>query len=58
VIFDTLLGVYTGAEVSSLNEEASDEDRGGFLTSQVIFNAVQTRNIFSLSMAMLAPPAI
>lgn len=38
--FDTLLAVYTGPNISSLVEIASDEDRGGFLTSQLQFNAV------------------
>lgn len=38
--FDTLLAVYSGTNLSSLQTVASDEDRGGFLTSQVMFNAV------------------
>jgi hypothetical protein len=38
--FDTLLGIYTGASVSNLPKVASDEDRGGFLTSLASFNAV------------------
>lgn len=38
--FDTLLAVYTGDAVNKLTEVASDEDRGGFLTSLVRFNAV------------------
>jgi hypothetical protein len=38
--FDTLLAVYTGTDFSSLAELASDEDRGGFLTSRASFNAV------------------
>ena len=38
--FDTLLGVYTGTSVDSLTEVASDEDRGGFLSSHASFNAV------------------
>jgi hypothetical protein len=37
--FDTLLAVYTGASLNALRETASDEDSGGFLTSQVSFNA-------------------
>ncbi|MEW6156214.1 MAG: immunoglobulin domain-containing protein [Verrucomicrobiota bacterium] len=37
--FDTLLGVYTGSALGDLVEVASDEDRGGFLTSKVQFNA-------------------
>jgi hypothetical protein len=38
--FDTLLAVYTGSALNNLTEVASDEDRGGFLTSEVRFNAV------------------
>ncbi len=38
---DTLLAVYTGTAITNLAPVASDEDRGGFLTSQVIFNAVE-----------------
>lgn len=38
--FDTLLAVYTGTGLSDLVEVASDDDGGGFLTSQVQFNAV------------------
>jgi hypothetical protein len=37
--FDTLLGVYTGSAVNALKPVVSDEDRGGFLTSEVRFNA-------------------
>jgi uncharacterized delta-60 repeat protein len=37
--FDTLLGVYTGTNVTSLTSIASDDDSGGFLTSSVTFNA-------------------
>jgi hypothetical protein len=36
--FDTLLGVYTGNQVTTLVTVAQDEDSGGFLTSQVRFN--------------------
>lgn len=37
---DTLLGVYTGNLLGgTLVDVASDEDRGGFLTSRVVFNA-------------------
>jgi len=39
--FDTLLGVYTGSEVNALVGVAEDEDRGGYLTSQLKFNALQ-----------------
>lgn len=38
--FDTLLAVYTGNSVSNLTEVASDDDAGGYYTSQVMFNAV------------------
>lgn len=38
--FDTVLGVYTGLELSSLNEVASnDDDPAGGVTSLVMFNA-------------------
>jgi hypothetical protein len=37
--FDTLLGVYVGGSVSNLTVVESDEDRGGFFTSIVRFNA-------------------
>src|SRR5436309_15580939 len=37
--FDTLLGVYTGTNLSDLTLVAGDDDSGGFLTSQVTFNA-------------------
>ncbi len=37
---DTLLAVYSGSTVEGLAEVASDEDRGGFLTSELRFNAV------------------
>jgi alpha-tubulin suppressor-like RCC1 family protein len=39
-VFDTLLGLYTGSAVSNLTTIASDEDLGGFFTSEVRFNAV------------------
>jgi hypothetical protein len=38
--FDTLLAVYTGSSVRNLTEVASDNDGGGFLTSQLKFYAV------------------
>lgn len=38
--FDTLLAVYQGNALSSLVEVASDEDRGGYLTSRLSFNAI------------------
>lgn len=37
--FDTLLAVYSGTNVANLTEVASDEDRAGFATSEVSFNA-------------------
>jgi hypothetical protein len=37
--FDTLLAVYTGTNVTNLTAVASDEDRAGFLTSEVSFTA-------------------
>ncbi|MBX3747501.1 MAG: hypothetical protein KF833_19500 [Verrucomicrobiae bacterium] len=37
--FDTLLGVYTGDTLGSLIEVVSDDDRGGYRTSAVRFNA-------------------
>jgi hypothetical protein len=39
--FDTLLAVYAGSTLNGLTEVASDDDRGGFLTSLVAFNAVK-----------------
>jgi uncharacterized delta-60 repeat protein len=42
--FDTLLGVYTGDTVSNLTTIASDEDLGGFFTSEVQFNAMAGTN--------------
>ena len=39
--FDTLLAVYTGTQIGDLVEVASDEDRGGFFTSLLQFDAVQ-----------------
>ena len=38
--FDTLLAVYTGSLGINLTNVASDEDRGGFVTSEASFNAV------------------
>ncbi|MBN2506890.1 MAG: immunoglobulin domain-containing protein [Verrucomicrobia bacterium] len=37
--FDTLLGVYTGANLTELTIVARDEDQGGALTSELQFNA-------------------
>ena len=37
--FDTVLAVYTGNDLNSLTELASDDDSGGFHTSQVSWNA-------------------
>jgi hypothetical protein len=39
--FDTLLGVYQGTSVSNLTVIGSDEDRGGFYTSGLRFNAIE-----------------
>lgn len=38
--FDTLLAVYTGTHLNALTELASDDDHGGFFTSEARFNAV------------------
>jgi hypothetical protein len=37
--FDTLLAVYRGSDVATLTPVAANEDGGGFLTSEVRFNA-------------------
>jgi hypothetical protein len=42
--FDTLLGVYTGTDIASLVEVASDEDSGGYFTSLVRFNVTEGRS--------------
>ncbi len=39
--FDTLLGIYTGTTVAELTAVAQNEDRGGFFTSELRFNAEQ-----------------
>jgi Immunoglobulin I-set domain/Immunoglobulin domain len=44
--FDTLLGIYSLTNQTNLVLEASDEDRGGFLTSQAAFNAVAGTEYF------------
>lgn len=44
--FDTLLGIYTGASVSSLTTIAEDDDSGPNLTSRIIFNAVAGTTYF------------
>jgi hypothetical protein len=41
--FDTLLAVYEGTVLSNLQAVAFDEDRGGFFTSGVRFNAIKDR---------------
>jgi len=41
--FDTLLAVYEGDHVTNLTAVASDEDRGGFFTSGLRFNAIKGR---------------
>jgi hypothetical protein len=38
--YDTVLGVYTGLAVDSLSEVASNDDSGGTLQSQVVFDAI------------------
>ena len=38
--FDTLLSVYAGPSLTQLSEIESDDDRGGFSTSRLEFNAV------------------
>ncbi len=38
--FDTLLAVYTGTNVNNLTLIARDNDRAGYLTSRVMFNAI------------------
>ena len=38
--FDTLLAVYTGSAVTNLTPVGSDEDRGGFYTSGLRFDAI------------------
>jgi hypothetical protein len=38
--FDTILGVYTNTTLASLREVASDDDSGGFATSQVVLNVM------------------
>jgi hypothetical protein len=37
--FDTVLAVYTGTNLTDLTLVASDDDSGGYFTSQVFFNA-------------------
>ena len=39
--FDTLLAVYTGTKVDGLDLVTKDDDRGGFYTSSLKFNAVR-----------------
>jgi hypothetical protein len=36
--FDTLLAVYEGADVANLDPVSNDEDRGGYFTSEAVFN--------------------
>ncbi|MEY2410561.1 MAG: hypothetical protein QOF48_3231, partial [Verrucomicrobiota bacterium] len=40
--FDTLLAVYEGDSVSNLTTVARDEDRGGYYTSGIRFNAIKS----------------
>ena len=42
--FDTLLGIYTGTSPTNLVSIAADDDRGGYFTSQLAFNAVAGTN--------------
>ena len=42
--FDTLLGVYTGNNVSNLTLVARDEDSGGFFTSRASFNVAANQS--------------
>ena len=44
--FDTLLAVYTGSTMNNLTLSSADEDRGGYLTSQAVFNAVAGTEYF------------
>jgi len=37
--FDTTLAIYNGSSLATLSNVVSDEDRGGFFTSEVAFNA-------------------
>lgn len=46
--FDTLLAVYTGDSLATLQPVAADDDRGGFLTSQVRFN-VEPGEVYSIA---------
>jgi hypothetical protein len=46
--FDTLLGVYNGTNVTELTPLVSDEDRGGFLTSEVQLN-VQSNAVYNIA---------
>jgi hypothetical protein len=39
-LFDTVLAVYTGSSLTNLQEVAANDDAGGGLTSEVMFNAV------------------
>ena len=41
---DTLMAAYVGQEIGALTEVASDEDDGGFFTSEISFNV--TPNTF------------
>ena len=42
--FDTVLAAYTGNSVTNLTPVASDEDRAGYLTSEISFNALAGTN--------------
>ncbi len=44
--FDTILGAYTGNNVSQLTEIASDDDSGTGLLSRIMFSAIKGRNYY------------
>jgi hypothetical protein len=52
--YDTLLGVYTGETLTHLTEVASDDDRGEFLASKVMFN-VDSNQVYHLAIANYGP---
>jgi hypothetical protein len=51
--FDTLLAVYRGFSIDALSEVASDDDSGGFLTSEVSFRT-QPQTLYSIAVDGLA----
>jgi hypothetical protein len=46
--FDTLLGMYSGTTVSDLTPRVSDEDGGGFLTSEIRFY-VESNQVYQIA---------